>query len=309
MVNRGMSPNPVKAFTSHYIEIFGERMHYLDEGGAGKPILLLLHGNPTWCYLYRHLIASLSNYYRLIAPDHLGCGLSSMSGKRFRFGDRVNHLCEFVEKLGLTKFSLIMHDWGGPIGAGVALRNLTKLQKLVFFNTTLTEVDLLPKMIRFSAAPVIGKAITQYTTQFLRYTTELGVVNKLSEQDKAGYFWPYKTVKNRKAICDFVYDIPFKPSHPSYKDLTEIRSSISLLNSFKIKIIWGLKDPCFHANILEKIKEIFPKAEVHPFADASHLVIEDKRAEVIGLIDSFIGRTVESQLEAININDQLNFKQ
>jgi cis-3-alkyl-4-acyloxetan-2-one decarboxylase len=284
---RFMNVNPINSFTSRFVVIDGERMHYLDEGGEGKPVLLLLHGNPTWCFLYRHFLASLSKYYRLIAPDHLGCGLSSMSGKTYRFADRVRHLSIFVEKLNLNNYSLIMHDWGGPIGAGLALNDITKVNKLVFFNTTL---ELLPKLIKVAAAPVLGKIITQYTTRFLKYTTELGVVKKLSEKDKYGYFWPYKSFKNRKAIADFVYDIPFKSSHPSYDSLKKIRENIHNLNNRPIKIIWGLKDPCFHPGILEKITQIFPKAEVHSFADASHLVIEDKCSEVISIIDDFIGR-------------------
>ncbi len=288
-----MEVNPISAFTSRFVEIGEHRMHYLDEGDG--PAVVLLHGNPTWCYLYRHLITNLSKNYRVIAPDQIGCGMSSRVSDFIRFKERVSQFGQFIEQLGLGKFSLVMHDWGGPIGTAMALDRQSQVERLVYFNTTLTEVDSLPRLIKMAAAPVIGPFLTYWTDRFIRYTTELGVGGKLSEKDKQGYFWPYKSVKSRKAIHDFVKDIPFSSSHPSYHELESLRGGINSLASLPVQIIWGLKDPCFHKGVMESVASHYPNAEVHAFEDASHLVIEDKRSEVLGLLRRFLSTGTPSQ--------------
>jgi haloalkane dehalogenase len=207
-----------------------------------------------------------------------------------RFRERVDQLKIFLDRLNIDDFSLVMHDWGGPIGSAMAMDRFPALRRLVYFNTTLTEVASLPKLIRWSAAPLVGRFLTQWSDRFIRFTTELGVVKPLSSQDRAGYFWPYPDSRSRRAIYDFVQDIPFTAGHPSWKDLELLRSQLVKLSSLPVQIIWGLKDPCFHKLMLERVAAHFPKAEVHSFEDASHLVLEDKASEVAVLLDEFLSR-------------------
>jgi len=99
-------------FESHYTTISGYRMHYLDEGSG--PVVILLHGNPTWCFYYRHLVEMLRSEFRVIAPDYIGCGLSDHPpDAHFRATHRTEHLEELIQSLGVEKYSLVMHDWGG----------------------------------------------------------------------------------------------------------------------------------------------------------------------------------------------------
>jgi olefin beta-lactone synthetase len=277
-------------FVSNFIRIENHKVHYLDEGSG--PVVLLLHGNPTWCYYYRHLIEKMRSSYRLVAVDMVGCGLSDHPQENFRASDRIRHLVAFIDALKIDKFSMVLHDWGGPIGTGAALQRLDKLEKIVYLNTTLTEIESLPSMIKTAAAPFVGKFLTQYTTRFLKLLLQYGVHKKLSREVRNGYLDPYRTVARRRAIWGFVQDIPFSSRHPTYQTLNRLASDLVQIRTKPVQIIWGLKDPCFHKEMLEKVAAHFPSAEVHEFTDASHLVLEDKPTEVTELIKSFFDREI-----------------
>ena len=165
-------------------------MHYIDEGLG--PVIVCLHGNPTWSFLFRNLIASLRQNFRVIVPDHLGCGLSDKpSDVFFRAADRIVHLEELLDQLNIDRFSLVMHDWGGPIGTGLAVRRSTCVERLIYFNTTLAETSLLPSIIKLAAAPLIGRLLTQHTMSFVKLLTAFGVSYTLPEEVRQGYHHPY----------------------------------------------------------------------------------------------------------------------
>ena len=266
----------------------GHRMHYVDEGSG--PVVVCLHGNPTWGFLFRNLIAALRDDFRVIVPDHVGCGLSEQPGDFcFRAGDRIGHLEDLLAELGIGRFSLVMHDWGGPLGTGLAVRRPADVERLVYFNTTLAEMSLLPGMIRRAAAPVIGKLLTHDTMQFLKLLTSFGVVQAMPEEVKRGYLRPYQTRAGRRAIWGFVQDIPFSPSHPTAPLMDDMVARLPTLADTPVKIIWGMKDPCFHPGILRQVAARFPQADVVRVPDASHLVLEDAPGRSIAAIREFLG--------------------
>lgn len=288
--------HPLLPYTSRFVTVQGFKMHYIDEGTG--PVVLLLHGNPTWCFLYRKLIDKLNKQYRVIAPDFIGMGLSERTdGTRFRATDRVDQIQELIKKLELDTFSVVMHDWGGSIGTAVATRMPERIERLIYLNTTLTETEALPALIKFAAAPVIGKFLTKYSKQFLRFTTNLGVSRKLSKEVRNGYYFPYKSADRRSAIWEFVDDIPFDNSHPSYGMMLQLAEGLPRLADHPVQIIWGLKDPCFHREMLNKVARHFPKALVYEIPEASHLVLEDEPETVTSLIKDFLGgRTPQIQV-------------
>ena len=266
----------------------GHRMHYVDEGSG--PVVVCLHGNPTWGFLFRNLIAALRDDFRVIVPDHIGCGLSDQPGDVcFRAGDRIGHLEDLLVELGVGRFSLVMHDWGGPLGTGLAVRRPADVERLVYFNTTLAEMALLPGMIRRAAAPVIGRLLTQDTMQFLKLLTSFGVVQAIPEEVKRGYLRPYRSRAGRRAIWGFVQDIPFSPSHPTAPLMNDMVARLPALADTPVKIIWGMKDPCFHPGILRQVAARFPQADVVRVPDASHLVLEDAPGRSIAAIREFLG--------------------
>lgn len=273
-------------FESRYADVSGHKLHYIDEGSG--PVVLLLHGNPTWCFYYRDLIARLRTKFRVIAPDHLGCGLSEHPDKRFRARDRMAHLEEFLSALGIEKFSLVVHDWGGPIGTGVAVRNVDKIEKVVYLNTTITETESLPLIIKTAAKPFPGKFLTKYSTRFLKLTVEVGAAKKLSKEVIDGYLYPYRTSKDRTAIWNFVDDIPFSSAHPTYQEMVWIAKGLPELAKKPVQVIWGLKDPCFHKEMLNKLLKHFPNASVLEIPEASHLVLEDAKDLAFDAIEKFL---------------------
>ena len=226
----------------------------------------------------------------MIVPDHIGCGLSDQPGDVcFRAGDRIGHLEDLLAELGVGRFSLVMHDWGGPLGTGLAVRRPADVERLVYFNTTLAEMALLPGMIRRAAAPVIGRLLTQDTMQFLKLLTSFGVVQAMPEEVKRGYLRPYRSRAGRRAIWGFVQDIPFSPSHPTAPLMDDMVARLPALADTPVKIIWGMKDPCFHPGILRQVAARFPQADVVRVPDASHLVLEDAPGRSIAAVREFLG--------------------
>ena len=285
-------------FKSHYKKIAGYNFHYIDVGQG--PVVLLLHGNPTWCFYYRNLIDSLRDRFRVIAPDFIGCGLSDHpTDAHFRASDRIDHLTEFVDSLGLEKYSLVMHDWGGSIGTGLAVRRPECIEKITYLNTTLTETESLPRMIKVAAKPFIGKYLTKGSPRFVKLAikAKVGVTRKLPKDVQKGYLYPYKTSARRTAIWDFVDDIPFDSSHPSYADMLYLAENIPNLSHVPVQIVWGLKDPCFHREMLNKVAQHFPQARILEIPDASHLVLEDAPELANATIRSFLlGEVAESKV-------------
>ncbi|MCO6429242.1 MAG: alpha/beta fold hydrolase [Deltaproteobacteria bacterium] len=274
-------------FKSHFHYVGGHRLHYLDEGSG--PVVIMLHGNPTWCYYYRNLVERLSGTHRVIVPDYLGCGLSSHPpGAAYRAMDRVEQIESLISSLRLEKFSLVMHDWGGAIGTALALKNIDHIERLVYLNTTISETESLPKVIRLAAKPFIGKYLTKYSKRFLKLTTDWGVCKKLPKEVREAYFYPYRNARRREAIWQFVSDIPFDSTHPSYALMLEIGTRLPELSKVPVQIVWGLKDPCFHRGMLTKLMRHFPHARILEIPQASHLVLEDAPQEACNAISDFL---------------------
>ncbi|MFN5756270.1 MAG: alpha/beta fold hydrolase, partial [Planctomycetia bacterium] len=268
------------------------RMHYIDEGQG--PVVVCLHGNPTWGFLFRNLVASLRHRFRVIVPDHVGCGLSDQPGDIFfRAADRIDHVEELLDQLGVDRFSLVMHDWGGPIGTGLAVRRAHDVERLVYFNTTLAEMDQLPGIIRRAASPVIGRMLTQHTMHFVKLLTSLGVAHSLPQEIKQGYHRPYQTAAARRAIWGFVRDIPFSRSHATAPVMQKMIAGLPALADKPVKIIWGMQDPCFHPGILRRVAARFPQADVVEIKDASHLVLEDAAEQSIAAVEEFLAATAD----------------
>jgi acyl-CoA synthetase (AMP-forming)/AMP-acid ligase II/pimeloyl-ACP methyl ester carboxylesterase len=284
-------------FQSRFVSVAGYRMHYIDEGSG--PVVLCLHGNPTWCFLYRNVIRELRASFRVIAPDFLGCGLSDRTpGVTFKAIDRINQLEEFVTALGLTTFSMVMHDWGGPLGTGFMLRRLDSIERIVYLNTTLTETESLPPIIKLAAMPVVGKLLTRHTATFVKLTTSMGAYKRLTPDVKEGYLAPYATRRQRDAIWDFVDDIPFDTSHPTHSQMVDIAAGLPEVARKPVKIIWGLRDPCFHREMLSKVAAHFPQADILEIADASHLVLDDAPQMAIPAIKEFLSKPLPTQESA-----------
>lgn len=266
------------------------QMHYLDEGSG--PVVLMVHGNPTWSFYYRTLVNTLTAAgYRCIVPDHIGCGLSDKpSDYPYTLKRRIADIERLIDHLGIDCFSLVVHDWGGAIGCGVAGRRPAALQKLVLLNTAAFRSKRIPLRIAAVKLPLIGEVVIRGLNGFARPAAHMSVSTPLAPAVQAGLLWPYQNWASRIALWHFVKDIPLHQQHPSYPVLTEVENNLSKLTDQQVQIVWGGRDFCFNQHFFRRWCEIFPAAERRLHAAYGHYILEDGAEAVAKEIQTFIDR-------------------
>lgn len=254
----------------------------------------MLHGNPTWSFYYRHLITDLRKRYRVVVPDHIGCGLSDKPQKYdYTLKQHIANLEALMQHLELKKITLVMHDWGGPIGMGYAVRHPNNIGRIVVFNTAAFWLPYIPLMLRLCRLPLFGAMAVRGWNLFSFLATIIACRHRerMTEEVKAGYLFPYNNYANRIAILRFVQDIPVDPRHPSYGLLRSIEEGLVQFKRSPMIIIWGAKDPVFTDHFLQSWKERFPKASVKRIEDAGHYVVEDAHERIIPWINEFLEKS------------------
>jgi haloalkane dehalogenase len=291
----GVAPE-LYPFRSNYLLLSGGvRLHYLDEG-RGEPVVLL-HGNPTWSFFYRNLVAGLSETYRAIVPDHVGCGPSDKPDDRhyeYSLRRRVQDLETLLEHLGLRDgLTLVLHDWGGMIGMAYAHRHPERVRRLVVFNTAafrLPPGKRLPWSLWVCRNSPAGPLLVRGLNAFCRGAAYWCVRRTLEPTVRAAYLGPYNNWSNRIAILRFIQDIPLKPGDPAYDLVREVEEGLGRFSDTPMLICWGLKDFVFNQDFLEEWMRRMPHAEVHSFPDAGHFVLEDAGEAILPLVRDFFGR-------------------
>lgn len=282
---------PDYSFEPHYLEIDGNKLHYIDEGQG--PVVILVHGNPTWSYYYRHLIALLAKNFRVIAPDNIGCGFSDKPlDYSYTLKNHTANLRELIAHLNIEKYSLVLHDWGGAIGLGSVVGKNEALENLVLLNTAAFRSKLIPLRIRICKLPYVGEVIVRLFNGFAWPATFMAVTRKMKDEVARAYIAPYNNWNNRIATHRFVKDIPLSTSHASYDQLLLVENNLSSIKDLEVpvQIIWGGKDFCFNDTFFNEWKDRFPNAETTYFEDGGHYILEDKRDEALSLINEFLGK-------------------
>ncbi len=276
-------------FAPSICKLAGGKLSYIDIGEG--PVVVMLHGNPTWSFYYRNLANLLKDTYRVIVPDHLGCGLSDKpQDYPYRLTDHIDNLQFLLQSLDITTCSLIVHDWGGAIGMGYAARFPQYIQSLVFLNTAAFPSKRIPWRIRLCRTPLLGPLLIRGFNAFAAAAVHMAVTKKLPGHVAEGYLLPYNTWENRIATLRFVQDIPLNENHPSWTTLLEIEKGLSLFRQTPMLIAWGGKDFCFNDHFYREWQQRFPQAECHYFADAGHYVLEDAFDRIAPLVLDFLGR-------------------
>ncbi len=285
----GLDPSWSRLVTVDSIDD-GRTFHVLDNGVAAPSLTLLcVHGNPSWSYLWRHLLSAAPSHVRVIAVDHLDMGFSERTGQFRRLGTRVDDLCALTNAMGIEgPVVTVAHDWGGPISLGWAARHHNLLQGVVLLNTAVHQPDgsPAPRVIRAVRRRGILHRATVDTTAFITGAFEMSNP-RTPAPIRAGFLAPYRSADRRKAIGEFVEDIPLDPSHPSADVLDEIAASLEQLAQTPALLIWGSADKVFSDLYLHDLEERLPHADVHRHATAGHFVSED--ADAAGAIVDWIG--------------------
>ena len=261
--------------------------HVLDSGGAGHgtldPVqgstlgtLLCVHGNPTWSYLWRRLLARPPAGWRVVAVDQLGMGFSDRPEQPRTLGQRIRDLAGVTDALGIHgRVVTVAHDWGGPISLGWALGHRERLAGVVLTNTAVHQPaeSAAPALIRLARTRALRQTVCVRTAAFVRSTTALSRP-ALPPAVRDALAVPYGDASRRRAVGDFVADIPLEPYHPSAATLDAVAAGLRSLDVPAL-LLWGPRDPVFSDVHLRDLLDRLPHADVHRYEVASHLVTED----------------------------------
>jgi haloalkane dehalogenase len=276
-------------FASHYFEVPAGRLHYLDEG-TGPPVVMV-HGNPTWSFLYRALIKRLRRDHRCVAMDHLGFGLSDKPRDwSYLPEDHAANLAALIESLGLKSIALVVQDWGGPIGLSYALANRENVERIVIMNTWAWPVNRDPYYVAFSAfvGGPIGRALIRRYNFFARSVMPraFGDRSKLSPTVHEHYLHPLATPQDRTGCL-----VLPKQIIKSTPWLSELWQGMSTLNGKPILIVWGMKDIAFREKELMRWERTFPEARSIRLDSVGHYVQEEAPDELAEAVVSFLKET------------------
>lgn len=269
----------------------GAAMSFLDEGPRAESAVVMLHGNPTWSFYYRHLVRALAPTRRCVAPDHIGMGLSAKpQDYDYALATRVADIEALVASLGLRQIDLVVHDWGGAIGFGFAAKHPGLIRRIVILNTAAFTIDRIPGRIALCRLPLLGPLLVRGANGFAGPATTMAMHRRaLTAAEKRGYLLPYDSWANRVAVSAFVQDIPMHPRHRSWAALKAAEQGLAQFQNHPTQIVWGGKDFCFDDVFLARWRTFLPRADVHRLADAGHYVLEDAREEVVPRLVRFLG--------------------
>jgi haloalkane dehalogenase len=278
-------------FASHWLDTPAGRLHYVDEGPRdATTAVICVHGNPTWSFFYRDVVKALAKNHRVIAVDHLGCGLSDKPQDfSYRLADHIDHLAKLVSTVTQPKLHFIVHDWGGPIGLAVAEKFADRVGRLVVMNTAAFPGPC-PFRIRVCRWPVLGPLLVRGLNGFAGPAAFMAVEKPLSQEVKRGFLYPYRSWADRVAVLRFVQDIPLEPQHPTAPTLQALEAGLEKLRHKPMLLAWGLRDFCFSSVYLVEWRRRFPQAEVREYPHSGHYLLEDTGPELVSVIGEFIGR-------------------
>ena len=285
----------------------GISMSYLDQGPRDGEVVVMLHGNPSWSYYWRTLVAGLADpasgkRYRCIVPDHVGMGLSDKpddylaSKPRYDYTlqSRVDDLEALLRHAGVddaTPVTLAVHDWGGMIGFGWALKHAAQVKRLVVLNTAafpMPATKAMPWQIALGRDYFVGELLIRTFNAFSAGASWLGVERKMPADVRRAYVAPYDSWKNRIATIRFMQDIPLSPKDAAWPLLEAAGKALPSFADRPAFIGWGLKDFVFDRHFLERFRADLPQAEVHAFDDAGHYVLEDRHEVLVPAIRAFL---------------------
>lgn len=283
---------PSLPWSRYLIEVNGYRMHYIDQGKG--PVVLMQHGNPTWCFLWRKVIERLVGQpVRIIAPDLIGLGLSEPPQKaaEHSLNFHANNLQALVETLDLTNITLVAQDWGGPISAVMASRVPTRIHAAVFANTAIRQpqgpIRVTP-FHRFSNMPIISNlAFSALNFPIPVMHKVQGNPTTIGKFEKRAYRYPLHSWRNRSTGLALARMVPTSLEHPTVATLAESDKWARQFGGH-VELVWGKKDPIL-GSALKKMQALFPNAKLTP-TGAGHFLQEEVPQELA----TAIMRAVES---------------
>ena len=278
-------------FESHWADAGGTRLHYVDEGPPDAPPVLMLHGNPTWSYMYRVPIRVLADAgHRCIAVDHMGFGASEKPPRPrdYTLARHVDNTLALIEALDLTGITLVGHDWGGPIGLGALLRARERFRAVAVMNTWAWELpSFLPPFLREFRTDGLGEILALGGNLFVE-----SIPGGMHRRDPnplmmEAYRAPFPDYWSRVGTLAFPRDVPLSERDPSAPLMADIHEGLGGLDIPKL-VIWGMRDRVFQPVFLEQWREVFPDARVVELEEAGHYLLEDQPEPIARELADFL---------------------
>ena len=278
-------------FAGRHHEIDGLRIHCVDEG-RGRP-LLLLHGNPTWSYLYRRMIPPFVEAgYRCVAPDLMGFGLSDKPEDEgaYSLERHVRIVTELVDRLGLVDVVSVGHDWGGPIGLAWAIRNRDHVRALVLLDTFVAPVERLPRVFRaLFRQGRLSSFLVRRLDLFRAAAFGFGFRRRLDHEAAEMYRMPHPDAASRAGISAFPKMIPTDDDHPNAPALREIEDALREWDVPAL-VVWADRDVAFPVEAGRKVADTLVDGRFHVVERAGHFLQEDAGEEIAERTIAFLDR-------------------
>ncbi len=278
-------------FESHFADVSGARVHHIDEGSG--PVFLALHGNPTWSFLYRHIVHGLRDRFRCVALDYPGFGLSTApAGYGYTAAEHARVVEEFVEQLQLRDITMMVQDWGGPIGFWVATRHPDSFRAFVIGNTwawPMTSDRPAAWFSRTLGSARAGGALVKRADIFTNVFMRAGIRRKrLSVDERFMYMRPHPTAESRVPVHVMPREIL-----AAHSWLAEVEQGLARLADKPALLVWGDKDLAFREPHRRRWEQSFPNHRTTILRGASHYIQEDAPEEIVAAIrDWWPGDTV-----------------
>src|SRR5258705_2853891 len=263
-------------FQPNYLDQDGLRMHYLDEG-EGDPVLLL-HGEPTWSFLYRKMIPPLSAVARCVAPDYFGFGRSDKPTERswYSYERHVGSITRLVNELDLRRITLVVQDWGGPVGFRFAVENPERVARIVIMNTGIGARAPSDEWLRFqSFMRRVGTEIV--AGQLIR----LSLMQPTTDEIIAASDAPFPVPESRIGIVQFPELVATSSDHPSAPAMLVVRDRLREFDRPTL-VLFGDSDPIFSRRAAEVMASLQPNAELDPPVEGAGHFLQEDRGELLG---------------------------
>ena len=275
-------------FESRFVELDGNVVHYVDEGSG--PILLMLHGNPVWSFVYREVIAVLRERFRCIALDSPGFGLSTGApGYRYVAQDHAALLVSFLDRLDLSGLTLVGHNWGGPLGLHAAVQRPDRFERLVLTNTWAWPLNGDPTSEVFSRGmgnPVGRALIRRFNPLVNHFIPFAHKRRKLSGAEMAHYRAATATPERRHAGAVLPGELV-----GARRFFTDLADQLSAVENLPTLILWADKDPIFTDKYRERLEATFPNHTTTVLHGVGHFLQSDAPAEFNEAIESWWGES------------------
>jgi pimeloyl-ACP methyl ester carboxylesterase len=293
---KAMFPWPQASLT-----VNGRRMAYVDEGPKTARPVLLLHGNPTWAFLYRDFIEPLkARGYRVVAPDCIGAGYSDKprNDAAYSLAHHIADLVSLIDQLDLRGFAIVAQDWGGPQGVGAALQRLDRLAALTLMNTWLYtdykgRFHTSPKPWTSWNAPLIGPYFMKRMKVLSRGGPSVTSRRGMTALEARGYHHVHDERDSETVTLTWPRTIPLRQGDRGWADMTMIQRRLPELAHVPVQLLWAPEDQVFPIEYANRLKELLPHAEGPKcYEHAAHFLQDDRGADIVADIVAFLDRTV-----------------